>query len=248
MDIQEVVAGFKNVVPLADLANAWHWSPAPGINFAGALSADGERLLQLSTKPGFPEPLATATLAFAREHEHEMFARNPYMAALGGFAAPEGYTFDAVVALAPEVHGFYKVEKPELTPFVRLTFPAYSFEFAGDEPLDHAITRYKALRLNNIRREPVPYLMMSYANTRTGGRSSNPGRGFTDPGTLVRELRTMDGAPGSFVEFENRHHRVWHVDWLDGYQITEGRDGEEGTPRPTTLDELLDFADTRLHE
>jgi hypothetical protein len=80
MDIREVVSEFKNVAPLAGLADAWHWSPAPGINFAGALSADGARLLQLSTKPGFAEELARRTLEFAREHEQEMAARNPYMA------------------------------------------------------------------------------------------------------------------------------------------------------------------------
>jgi hypothetical protein len=34
----------------------------------------------------------------------------------------EDLAVDAVVGLAPEVHEFYRVEKPELTPHVRLTF------------------------------------------------------------------------------------------------------------------------------
>ena len=245
MDIRGVVAGFKNVRPLAGLGDAWHWSPAPGVNFAGALSADGERLLQLSTKPGFAEELATATLAFARDHEREMFAANPYLGAVEGFTAPDGYTFDAVVGIAPEVHNFYQVDRPELTLFVRLAFPAYRVEFAGDEPLEHAITRYQMLRPNKVKRDPVPYLKMRYANTRTGVRSSGPGRGFTDPATLERELRLMDGAPGSFVEFENRHHQMWRVEWQDGYRIADGGDGDH---RPIGLDELLGFAAARLRD
>jgi hypothetical protein len=64
--------------------------------------------------------LAVATLAFAREHEDEIFVRNPFLGSLGGFEPPAGRSFDAVVGLAPEVHEFYRVEKPEPTPHVRL--------------------------------------------------------------------------------------------------------------------------------
>jgi hypothetical protein len=244
MDIREVVSEFKNVAPLAGLADAWHWSPAPGINFAGALSADGARLLQLSTKPGFAEELARRTLEFAREHEQEMAARNPYMGTVEGFSAPDGFTFDAVVVLAPEVHGFYKVERPELMPHVRLAFPAYAQEFAGDETVEESVTRYKAFRLNNVRRGPLPYLRMRYANTR-GGMSTNPGRGFTDPATLERELRRMEGAGGSFVEFENRHHQVWHVVWQDGYRLSDG-ESPDPAAREFALDDLLAFAAAEL--
>ena len=95
------------------------------------------------------------------------------------------------------------MENPDLTPHVRLTFPAYVCEFSGDETLDEAITRYRMLRLNNLGRDPVPFLKMRYANTRTRGKSTNPGRGFTDPARLVEELRLMDGGTGRIVEFEN---------------------------------------------
>ncbi|MFF1698268.1 hypothetical protein ACFVXC_32385 [Streptomyces sp. NPDC058257] len=79
MDIRAVVTGFKNVTPLPGLPDAWRWSPVRTLNFAGALSADGRRLLQLSGREWFDEELAIATLEFAREREPEIFARNPHL-------------------------------------------------------------------------------------------------------------------------------------------------------------------------
>ncbi|MFF3405434.1 hypothetical protein ACFYW8_04315 [Streptomyces sp. NPDC002742] len=88
MDIRAVVSGFPNAEPLPGPADAWHWSPAPGIDFAGALSADGRRLLQLSARNSYDQELAVATLEFAREHEEGIFAGRPHLGTAGGFAAP----------------------------------------------------------------------------------------------------------------------------------------------------------------
>lgn len=246
MDIRAVVTEFRNVTPLPALTDGWSWSPTPRITFAGALSADGKRLLQLSGRNSYDEDLAVATLAFAREHEDEIFVRNPCLGSLGGFQPPAGRSFDAVVGLAPEVHEFYRVERPELTPHVRLTFPAYSCEFSGAETLDEAITRYRMLRLNNLDREPLPFLKMRYANTRTRGRSTNQGRGLTEPQRLVEELRWMEGGAGSIVEFENRHGHVWRVMWDRVWLIAEW-DNQDGTPREIGIEELVDFALAQLH-
>ncbi|MDN3024660.1 hypothetical protein [Streptomyces sp. S.PB5] len=247
MDIRSVVTTFKGVGPLPGLPDSWHWSPAPGIDFAGALSADGKRLLQLSSRDSYDEDLALATLAFAREHEDEIFVANPFLGSLDGFGPPVGRHFDAVVGIAPEVHEFYRVEKPELTPHVRLVFPAYACEFSGDETLDEAITRYRMLRLTNFGREPLPFLKMRYINTRTRGRSTNPGRGFTAPRRLVQELRQMEGGAGSIVEFENRHSHVWRVMW-DGVWLIAEWDNQDGTPREIGIDELVAFATARLRD
>lgn len=153
MDLQAVVAGFKRAAPLPGLADAWHWSPVRGIEFAGALSADGQRLLQFGGRDSYDHELAVATLEFARERERRIFDRNPFLGALEGFRAPAGRRpFDVVVGVAPEVHRFYRVELPELTPFVRLTFPAYACEFSGGESIGEAETRYRMLRLNHLGR------------------------------------------------------------------------------------------------
>ncbi|MFF0207389.1 hypothetical protein ACF1FY_01405 [Streptomyces althioticus] len=246
MDVRAEVTRFAGASPLPGLVDAWHWSPAPGIDFAGALSRDGERLLQLSGRDSYDAELATRTLAFAREHEDEIFARNAFIGALEGFVAPEGTPFDAVVGIAPEVHRFYKNERPELTPRVRLAFPAYSCEFSGNETLDEAITRYRTLGLTDLRRGPSPFLKMRYANTRTRGRSTNPGRGLADPDRLLDELRAIEGGAGSFVEFENRHGDVWRVEWRGAYHIAEWNT-EDGRPQEIGVDDLLDFAVARLH-
>ncbi|MEU3462241.1 hypothetical protein ABZ721_20185 [Streptomyces sp. NPDC006733] len=247
MDIREVVTGFRGATPLEGLEDAWTWAPAPRLDFAGALSADGKRLLQLNARDSFDKDLAVATLAFARAHEDEIVARNPYFGALEGFRAPGGRAFDSVLLVAPEVHQFYDYDRPELTPFVRLAFPAYAVEFAGDETLDEAITRFDLMRPNNLGRDPLPFLKMRFANTRTQGRSTNKGRGFTDPRNLESELRQLEGADGSFVEFENRHRHVWRVEWHGAYYLAEW-DTQDGEPREITLDELLEFSAARLRD
>ncbi|WP_282703318.1 hypothetical protein [Streptomyces sp. CC219B] len=207
-DVRDAVTEFPGAAPLPGLADAWHWSPTPGIDFAGALSADGKRLLQLSSRDSYDQDLAVSTLGFAREHEDENFVRNAFIGSLDGFQPPAGLRFDTVVGIAPEVHRFYRVEKPELTEHVRLVFPAYACEFSGEETLDEAITRYRMLGLTDLGRAPLPFLKMRCANTRTRGRSTNQGRGLTDPQRLGTELRAIEGGAGSFVEFENRHGKV----------------------------------------
>jgi len=239
------------VRPLAGLPDAWYWSRIPRFGFAGALSADGERLLQLNGRGSYDEELAVAVLGFAREREDELFARNAHWGVLGGFQPPTGRRdFDSVVGISPDVHRAYRLEHPELTSHVRLVFPANACEFAaaGDEALDEAITRYQMLRLNELGREPLPYLKMRYANTRTQGRSTNRGRGFTEPRRLVEELRWMAGGDGSFVEFENRLGRVWRVEWHGGWFLAEYGEGSWGVPREAGVEEVVEFAVARLYE
>ncbi|MGW0909331.1 hypothetical protein [Streptomyces sp. NPDC002853] len=261
MDIRTVVHGFKNVAPLPGLPDAWSWSPVRTVNFAGALSADGHRLLQLSGPDPFDHELAAATLQFARDREPEIFARNPRLGTASGFAPPMAAArdaFDVVVGVAPEVHGFYRVENPDLTQHVRLVFPAYAHEFSGTESLPESITRYRMLRLADFdRRKPVPYLKMRYANTRTRSRSTNPGRGYSEEHRLAEELRQLENAPGSFVEFENRHGEVWRAEWHAGPWLIAEWGTSAGpppdpdavdavTPREIELEDLLALAGARL--
>lgn len=251
VDLRAVVSRFRSVEPLPGLADGWHWTLAPGIEFAGALSADGRRLLQLSGRNSYDEDLVVATLEFAREHEEVIFARNTHLGVGEGFKPPggsgggNGGGFDVVVGLGPEVHRFYDVQHPDLTPFVRLMFPAYACEFSGRETLDEAVTRYEMLRLNNLARDPLPFLKMRYANTRTKGWSTNPGCGFTEPRRLLEELQWLEGGQGSFVEFENRHGKVWRIEWHGAWLIAEW-DTQDGAPREIGLHELLEFAERAL--
>ncbi|MGI5468594.1 hypothetical protein [Streptomyces sp. CA-132043] len=247
MDIRETVGSFRNSTPLPGLEDAWHWSPAPGLDFAGALSSDLKRLLQLSARDSYDEGLATAVLRFARSHEEELFSDNPYLGAMGGFTPPDGYAFDTVVALRPEVHRHYKIDQPSLAPLVTLAFPAYSCEFSGKEDLSEAETRYRMVRLNHFDRQPQPFLKMRFINTKTRARSTGTDRGFAEPEVLFRELRDMEGGYESIVEFENRHGRAWRVMWYDGWHIADWTT-QSGEPQEIGLDELLAFSQARLTE
>ncbi|MDQ0932312.1 hypothetical protein QFZ49_002242 [Streptomyces turgidiscabies] len=80
MDIRAVVTGFRGAEPLPGLPDSWHWSPAHRIDFAGALSADGKRLLQLSGRDSYDQDLAVSTLRFARDHEDRSSPVIPFWA------------------------------------------------------------------------------------------------------------------------------------------------------------------------
>ncbi|GAA0458155.1 hypothetical protein [Streptomyces olivaceiscleroticus] len=248
MDIRETVGSFPDVTPLPGLRNAWRWSRSPGIEFNGALSSDGKRLLQLSaTRDSYNEELAIAVLQFARSHESEFFTTNRHFDALGGFTPPDGYTHDTVAAVAPEVHEFYTVDDPDLTPHVTLVFPAHACEFSGKEDLREAFTRYRMMRLPHFDRQSQPFLKMRFINTKTGGRSEGTERGFAEPSRLFQELRDIEGGHSSIVEFENRHGKAWRVMWYDGWHIADWTT-RSGEPRRIELDELLDFGRARLTE
>jgi hypothetical protein len=246
VDLNTVIAGFPNAVPFDRLSGAWHWYPAPGLDFVGVLSGDAERLLQVNAIDSFEADTAAAVLGFALEHEEEMFAVNSHLTHADGFQAPGLRRFDALAGVGPTVHDFYAVERPELTAHTRIFFPAYESEFSGRETLVEARARYDVLPVGLADRPPLPWVKMRYINTRTRSRSIGPDRGFTDPDILAMELREMDGGEDSLVEFEDRHGKVWRVRWSDGWWYADWTD-QTGTPTEITLDDLLAFAHDRVH-
>jgi hypothetical protein len=141
------------------------------------------------------------------------------------------YQFDAVAAASPPVHGYHHGRNDALNEVVSAVFPTYQCEFRGDENLEEAVLRFgRMLRPTVITRPPVPYLRMRYENTRTGGGSVGPSRGFTMHDVLLRELGLLEGAPGSFVEFENFRGEVWNIEWNGSWLVND-------TPQDAPLSE-----------
>ncbi|MER6820496.1 hypothetical protein [Streptomyces sp. AC04842] len=212
------------------------------LHFAGAVTAEGRRLLQTNQRGRRDEELARAVLAFARQYEEPLIGKGRPIAAVRGFSAP-GYAFDAVAATAPEVHGHHKARNPDLTAVTYIVFPAFETEVSGRESLEEAQARYqKMLSPAEIGREAVPFLKMRFENTRTSGGSTNPGRALTYPRMLRQEVPQLKGAPGGFVEWENRVGEAWRVTW-DGEWVLSGAEGEV---RGMSLDEILVFSDETL--
>ncbi|MGA5628518.1 hypothetical protein ACPCTH_26885 [Streptomyces cellulosae] len=242
MDLLTTLANFPNVAPLAGLERAWTWSQGPVLHFAGAVTADGRRLLQTNQRGRRDKELARAVLAFARQHEESLLGEGRPIAAVGGFSAA-GYDFDAVAATAPEVHGHHGTRNPDLTAVTYIVFPAFDTEVSGRESLEEAQARYqKMLSPAEIGREAVPFLKMRFDNPRTGGGSTNPGRALAYPQMLRQEIPQLQGAPGGFAEWENRIGEVWGVAW-DGEWVLSGAEGER---RGISLDEILEFSDETL--
>ncbi|UKY47893.1 hypothetical protein [Streptomyces inhibens] len=189
--------------------------------FSLAVDVDGRWAYQMNSLDVYDEGLSRAVLAFAREHQ---LGRGPDarpLAVVPGFSYG-AYRFDAVAAASPSVHGYHHGRNAALNEVVSAVFPAYQCEFRGDENLEEAVLRFKRmLRPTIVSRPPVPYLRMRYENTRTGGGSVGPSRGFTTHDVLERELRLLEGAPGSFVEFENSRGEVWNVEWNGSWLVND---------------------------
>ncbi|MEU9304936.1 hypothetical protein [Streptomyces sp. NPDC048269] len=123
-----------------------------------------------------------------------------------------------MAAAAPPVHGYHHGRNEALNKVVSAVFPAYQCELRGDESLEEAVLRFnRMLRPAIISRPPVPYVRLRSENTWTNGGSGGPSRGFTTHDVLLRELSLLEGAPGSFVEFENAQGQVWNVEWNDSW-------------------------------
>ncbi|MFF4114698.1 hypothetical protein ACFY0P_14655 [Streptomyces sp. NPDC001714] len=236
MDLQSTVTAFPRATPIDGLDRAWTWRLNPVLNFAGALTGDGTRLLQTNQVRRHDETLARAVLAFARAHEPELTAEGRFLTCVGGFEAL-GYSFDAVAATVPGVHGHHRVRNPDLTPLTTIVFPAYRCEFSGRETLEEAEARYhKMLPTADIGRGPVPFLKMRFDNPRTGGGSNNPGRALARSEILLAEIAELRNAPGGFVEYENHAGDVRRLEWeQNGTWVLSDVSGR----RELGLDELL---------
>ncbi|MFE7509916.1 hypothetical protein ACFU8I_01575 [Streptomyces sp. NPDC057540] len=228
MDIEQAVAEFGDVEEVSGLPLAWRWSPMSRFMFSLAMDVDGRWAYQMNSIDVHDEGLARAVLTFARQHQLGRGSEARPLTVVPGFSYGT-YRFDAVAAASPPVHGYHHGRNEALNEVVSAVFPVYQCEFRGDENLEEAVLRFKRmLRPTVITRQPVPYLRMRYENTRTGGGSVGPSRGFTTHDVLERELRLLEGAPGSFVEFENSQGDVWHVEWNGSWLVNNTP--QEGPP------------------
>ncbi|OQR63084.1 hypothetical protein B6E66_15705 [Streptomyces maremycinicus] len=218
MDIERAVAEIRNVEEAPGLSGAWRWSPMWRFVFTLAVDADGGWAYQMNSLDVHDEGLTKAVLEFARERRLGRGPGSPPFTVATGFSYGT-YRFDAVAAASPPVHGYHHGRNEALNEVVSGVFPAYGCEFRGDESLAEAEVRKGMLRPTLLSRSPVPYLRMRYDNTRTKGGSVGLSRGFTTLDVLLRELVLLEGAPGSFVEFENSSKEVWRVEWHGSWLV-----------------------------
>ncbi|MEU7648373.1 hypothetical protein [Streptomyces huasconensis] len=241
MDFDSLLSGLPGAAPFSGMEAAWRWSPNPMFTFTAALSADREHLLQVNVRGAHNEDLVREMLAFGRERSSEFVGTGVQMCALEGFRH-EGSPFDAVGVAAPKVHGYHANENPELNAVTYALFPAYHTEISGRETEEEAWGRFrKMLQPNKLDRAPVPFVKMRYDNTRTRSHSTGNERGFAQVSTLQRELGLLDGAEGSFVEWENRHGQVRRAEWTGGVCAVTF-DGQER--REMTVAELQELGRT----
>ncbi|WP_157437868.1 hypothetical protein [Actinoplanes subtropicus] len=235
IDFEKAVVGLPQAERFPGLSGAWRWFRAPRWYGALAVSEDGRIAFEMRGLDVFDEDLVRAVLAFARTER--LFADRPLVTASGFRHEP--FDFDVVAACPPDVHTYHQGENETLHAAVTAVFPAYACECSGSENMEDAKYRFThMLQPTVLTRRPVPFLKMRFENTRTGGGSIGPKRGFTTLDVLRRELRELGAdAPGSFVEFENSHGEVRRIEPLNGAWAVTGASVE--TVRPENLDEWV---------
>ncbi len=251
MDLAGVITAMPNAAPLAGLPEAWHWAEVPGFDFAAAPSGDGKHLFQLFALRSYDEDLATAVLAFAREHGAELIGPpDQPLALVEGFEHP-GHGFDMVAAVGPGIHKYHAADAP-LHEATRSVFAAYRCEFSGTENEDEVRYRYSrasGATPNNLGREPRPTLKLTFRPDDDGPVHE---RDYWTPNSLqymfpkLADVPDRFLAPDPFVEFENYQNRVWRVEWDGTYNIAE-LTADPGEHRELDLEELLEFAKTVLY-
>ncbi|WP_327430810.1 hypothetical protein [Streptomyces sp. NBC_01236] len=246
MDPAVVVSGFPGIEEFPGIADAWHWSPAPGLDFAAVLSEDRRHLFQVNARDSYDEALVRALLVAACKNGSRLLSGDALLTTIPGFRNP-GHDFDVLAAARPEVHRFHEVQEPELQKVTWAVFPGYGCEFARPDryTLEDARESFnRFLTPANLDRAPAPFLSVRYYNTVTKGGTGRQGSILVKPEILYHELKLLEGAPGSFVEFENFRGQVFRVEWDLDWILSEGAGGEV---RRMRLDDLLAFAAKSLH-
>ncbi|WP_037569067.1 hypothetical protein [Phaeacidiphilus oryzae] len=245
MEPAAALADMPDAREFPGLAEAWQWSPNPRFHLAGALTADREHVVLVNALDSFDEALVRALLSFARERFAEVAEDSRALVPLPEFSAV-GREFDTAAVIAPGAHPYFKEEEPGLHEATYAVFPAWHYEFSGDESekeVAFQVAHPQGLDVTNLDREPCPFVRMSYRNTITQSRSRSKKRALAKADTLLRELALLESAPDSYVEYENFRGQVWRAGWEDTFVLT--REGEEDR-REMTRQELLDFARVSL--
>lgn len=239
MDLTPKVSAQPGAAPIEGLPDAWHWSRVI-FNFDAILTPDREHALEMRVMGRYDAALARAVLEFAREHSAEITGTGRPLVALGGFSCP-GWEFDTVAAVSPGVHDNHAQDDADLHKATYTLFPGHRFEFSGTETEEEAIHLFRnALQPTKLDRAPVPFLRMRYDNTRTKSHSVGPDRGIAPLSVLLNELSLLDGAPGSWVEWENRLGEVLKAEAGTAGALVLRAAADD---REVTADELLGLAE-----
>lgn len=245
MDPAAIVSNFPGVEELSGVPEAWHWSPVPGLDFAAALGQDRRTLFQVNARDSYDEDLVSSLLVSARESGSQIAAAGAPLVAIPGFSH-RGRAFDVLGVAGPGVHRYHEVQEPELQKVTWAVFPGYECEFAQPDRYSLEDARESFIRFltpANLERSPAPFLRVRFDNTVTNGGTDGPDGVLVAPETLYRELALLDGAPGSFFEFENFRGQNFRVEWDGSWLLLGG----EGGARHLGLEQLLQFAAEALH-
>ncbi|MFI7603712.1 hypothetical protein ACIBTV_01140 [Micromonospora sp. NPDC049366] len=223
------------------LPSAWQWSPAPGLDFACVLSADGGHVFQVASRDSYDAEVFRTVLQAALDRS-ELIVRSDRPLTVIRDVEFVGRDFDCVVARRASNERRFVRQGSELDELTIPVFPAAHFEFSGDETQEEADERVgRRIRSADLRRRLLPFVRLGFNNPRTAAGTEGSGRILLNDEVLRSELANLEDSPGGFVEFENWQGRLVHVEWVDRYVVTEQ---EQSTVME--LPELLAHVDALL--
>jgi hypothetical protein len=240
VDLESELSKMPGAGLVAEMDGAWRWSPAPGVAFIDLLVDGGTKVYQVSMRDDYDAGLALAVLRFARERSVEIDSAKAIVGVTG--FGHDGFAFDAIGAVRPLVDRMFAQDGSPLNEVIVPVFPAFHFEFSGDETEEEATYRYdRLLRTADMRRKSSPFVRLRYHNRRTRSGTSGGKWEIDEESTLYIELANLVDSPDSFVEFENWQRQISSVRW-DGVLVL--REGSRS--REIELAELVEIVEGKL--
>ncbi|MGW6641062.1 hypothetical protein [Streptomyces iakyrus] len=230
------------------IPDAWHWSPVPGLDFAAALSADGRHLFQVNARDTYDQALVASMLRTARENSARLLDTGALLSAPQGFRHP-GRDFEVIAAARPGVHRYHEVQQPELQQVTWAIFPGYTCEFPDPARYSLEDARESFVRFlspADLDREPAPFIRLWHDNTVTKGGTDGTDGILAAEKTLYREITLLEGAPGSFVRFENFRGSVFRIEWHPERAWTLAEETQSSGPGPLDIPDLISFVERSL--
>jgi len=222
LDFEREMARLPNVGRLNDSEDIWLWSPAPGIDFGCMVSSDRGHVFQVTSRNSLDTGVFRTVLHAAFGHGADLVASRSPLTVIRGVSFSKS-DFDTAVASLPSPKRRFL---PQGTGFDHVTipvFPAFNFEFSGDETQEEADLRVgRRIKTGSLKREPSPFVRLRFDNPRTGAGTKGSTRIISTEPVLLSEIANLDGTPGGYVELENWAGSKMMVEWLDGYLVSQG--------------------------
>jgi hypothetical protein len=181
----------------------------------------------LMARDAYNPELAGDLIKFLRSNAHQVDLLTPARLVKGFHSAGTG--FDSVLLLGPTAHRLFQNVNARLHDLTLQAIPTYTGEFSGNEKAELIdLIRKDVVPTLDWKREPSPQVFLRFKDAVTGVRSTGKKPGLTTRETLLKLLKEMKPAEGSFAEVTNfRGETATLTPVPDGFDVALGPETPE---------------------